>query len=99
MRLQKEFGFKCDCEACEANFPCPPALSFKDVKLLKFAKKSCDEILTMKPGQAIKKYRDCCEIIDKNDHMNPCIEMSMLQKTIATFLLHQARPQFLFLQT
>lgn len=96
MKLFNEFGFKCDCEACSRNFPTPPALGFKDVKLVKYAKKADDEILKLKPSQAMKKYQDCCEILQKNHRDFPTIELCLLQKCIATFLLAKAQPANLF---
>lgn len=95
-RLLKEFGFKCDCDACDGNFPTPPALKVKDAKLLKFATKSDEEILNLPIGRAIKKYRDICAILDKNHQTYPCIELCLLQKCIATCLLSQAQPSVLF---
>lgn len=96
VKLYEEFGFKCDCVACDTNYPTPPALNFKDIKLLKFAKKADDEILTMQPGQAMRKFRDCCDILEKNNQNFPCVELCMLQKCIASFLLQQAQPSVLF---
>lgn len=95
-KLMKEFGFSCDCEACTNNFPTPPALTFKDVKLLKYAKKIDDEILTIQPGQAMKKFRDVCDLLEKNNQNFPCIELCLLQKSFASFVLSQAQPSVLF---
>jgi hypothetical protein len=93
-KLQREFGFTCDCEACTNNFLTPPSLAFKDAKILKFAKKADDEILTLPPGQAMKKFRDCCEILEKENRNFPSLELCLLQKCIAVFLIHQAKPTF-----
>lgn len=86
----------CDCEACDGNYPASPNLGFKEMKILKFAKKADEEILTLKPSPSLKKYRDCCEIIDKRHENFPCIELSLLQKCLAMFLLKQAEPSCLF---
>lgn len=91
-KLLREFGFVCECEACSNNFPTPPALTFKDVKLLKVAKKNDDEILQIQLNQARKKFFDCCDLLEKNHQNYPCIELFLLQKCIASFLLRQARP-------
>lgn len=88
--LYKEFGFSCDCEACSQNFPTPPALQFKDIKLMKHAKKSDDEILSLPSGQVSKKLRDCCELLEKNHRNFSSIELCLLQKCIATCFLRQA---------
>lgn len=97
MRIQKDFGFICDCEACSQNFPTPPTLKYKDEKLLKYAINVNENILKLPPGQARKKFRDCCEIIQKNDRDFPSIELCMLQKCFAMLLMNQAQPTFLFL--
>lgn len=96
LKLKKEFGFVCNCEACSGNFPTPPALKFKDMKLLKYAKKTADEILLLSPSQALKKYHECCRILEENHENFPSIELCLLQKTIALFLLLQSQPSTLF---
>ena len=84
----------CDCEACEKNYPSPPNLPFKDIKLLQFAKKTEDEIINLKANQAFKRYGDCCEAINNNPY--PSLETSLLQKCMMMFLLNQAKPLVLF---
>lgn len=95
-KLLKEYGFFCDCEACAKNFPSPSELTFKDVRLFKFAKKISDEILGLQLSQAMKKYRECCKLLEMNHHSFPCMELSLLQKSIAMFLLKQTLPTVLF---
>ncbi|CRK89366.1 CLUMA_CG003122, isoform A [Clunio marinus] len=94
--LLKDFGFACDCEACTQNFPTPPMLKFKDPKLLKFAKKTDDEMLTLQHNQAFKKFRDCCDILEKNNQNFPCLELCLLLRCIANFLFKQAQPSVVF---
>lgn len=95
-KLLKEYGFICDCEACTNNFPSPPALTYKDAKLFKFAAKSSDEILQLQMNQAIKRYRECCKLVQNNHQSFPCMEICLLQKCIVTFLLRQTQPAVLF---
>lgn len=94
-KLLKEYKFLCDCEACIGNYPTPPNLPSKDFKLFKFAMKSNDEILNLMPSQAMKRYRECCKLLDKFNHNFPCMELCVLQKCIATFLLKQSLPSTL----
>lgn len=95
-KMLKDFGFVCDCEACRNDFPTPPALKVKDVKLFKFAKKTDDEIMKLRMNQAHKKFRECCELLEKNHHNFPSIELFLLQKCVASFLVSQAQPLVLF---
>jgi hypothetical protein len=95
-KLLDEYGFLCDCEACTNNYPSPPNLSFKDIKLFKFAKKVSDEILQLQLSQGLKKYRECCKLVQLSDRNFPSMEIALLQKCIATFLLKQTQPSVLF---
>jgi SET domain len=95
-RLLKEFGFVCECEACVGNFPTPPALNFKNQKLLKFAQKADSDMVRLPLGRAMKKFWECCEMINKHHQTFPCFELSLMQKTISLFLLRQAEPATLF---
>lgn len=92
----KEFNFKCDCEACENNFPCHPNLPFKDIKTLKLAKKLEEDILAVKSNVDLKKYQGCCEAIEKNYQNFPCLEISLLQKCMAMIFLINAKPSYRF---
>lgn len=96
IQMLKEFNFTCECEACDKNYPSPPNLANKDIKLLKFAKKTEHEIMQLKPNQALKRYGDCCEALNNKNNSYPSLEMSMLQKCMAMFLLRQAQPSVLF---
>jgi hypothetical protein len=92
-RLLREFNFSCDCEACDKNYPCPPKLPYKDVKLLKFVKKIDDEISS---NHEKKRFHNVCELIEKNHHIFPSLELSLLLKCMATLLMIHARPSCLF---
>lgn len=94
--LYKEFNFKCDCEACVGNFPSLPQLPYKNLNVLKLAKKADDEILHLSPSQAAKKYHQCCQLVQQSHHDFPSLELSMLQKSMSMFLLYQARSRYSF---
>lgn len=66
------------------------------MKTLKLAKKLESEVLTTKPHLLAKKYRECCQDIERNHQNFPCLEISFLQKCMAMILLIQAQPSFLF---
>ena len=95
-KLLREFGFVCECEACIGNFPTPPFLGSKDRKLFKFAKKAEDEILRLQPNQALKKYRNFCDILEQEHWSYPTIEQCLLQKYMVKFLVLRAQPSILF---
>jgi hypothetical protein len=88
-RLLKEFLFKCDCEACDKNFPCSPNLGFKDMKLLKFAKQIEEDVQTQ---HQMKRFIECCDALEINDQNFPSLELSLLQKSFAICLMNQAAP-------
>lgn len=87
-RLLKEFNFKCTCEACELNYPMPPHIPIKNLKLVKLAKKIEEECGQM---QNIKSFHECCKQMDVNHRDFPSLELVWLQKSFAVLLLLQAR--------
>lgn len=94
--LHKEFNFKCDCEACVGNFPTLTQLPYKNLNVLKLAKKADDEILLLNPSRAAKKYHQCCQLVQQSNQQFPSLEISMLQKSMSMFLLHKARSRYTF---
>lgn len=85
-RLLREFGFKCECEACTNNYSTPPAM--KDIKLAKIAVKIEEEIISR---SSLKVYKECCKLINENHEKFPSLELILLQKSFAHFLLIQAK--------
>jgi hypothetical protein len=86
-RLLREFGFKCDCEACENNYSTPPPM--KDITLAKAAMKIEGEII-LEQG-SLKTFKESCKLINENHEKFPSLELVQLQKYFAHFLLLQAR--------
>lgn len=86
-RLLREFGFKCDCEACEQNYSTPPPM--KEIKLAKIAVKIEEEIFSER--SSLKVYKECCKLINENHEKFPSLELILLQKSFAHFLLLQAK--------
>lgn len=84
--LLREFGFKCDCEACEKNYKKPP---MKDIKLAKIALKIEEETFS---GRACSRtFQEICSLINENHLKFPSLELIVLQKSFAHFLLLQAK--------
>lgn len=95
-KLFEEFGFRCECKACMEDYPTSQRLVCRDKRLLKFAKKADEEVFQQQEGHAMKRYCETCEIIEKNPLNFPSIELCVLQKYMAKFLLLKARPLVLF---
>ncbi|XP_070501557.1 SET and MYND domain-containing protein 4-like [Chironomus tepperi] len=89
-KLLKDFNFKCDCEACEFNYPMPPHIPIKNTKLIKLAKKIEDECSQMQNING-KSFHECCKQMDINHKDFPSLELVWLQKSFAYLLLLQAR--------
>lgn len=96
-KLLKEFGFACDCVACMENYPTSEYLKCKDPKLFLLAKKVNEENFQRdQNGRAIKRYREVCECIEQKNEDFPSIELCVLQKYFAKFLIFKAQPSVLF---
>jgi hypothetical protein len=89
-KLLKQFNFKCDCEACELNYPMPPHIPIKNLKLVKLAKKIEEETAQMQ-NINFKSLHECCKQMDINHKDFPSLELAWLQKSFAILLLLQAR--------
>lgn len=89
INLMKEFNFKCECEACMNSWPIFKQLSVKDTKLMKYAKKLNDELIETlgNYNQLIKNFKNCKNILQENHKNYPSMELCVIQKTFATFLL------------
>ncbi|KAG5675897.1 hypothetical protein PVAND_005757 [Polypedilum vanderplanki] len=98
LKLFNEFAFKCECEACEKNWPTFKALTMKDAKLMKIAKKLNEEmqIIINNRNQTSKKVQICKEILQKNFENYPSMELCIIQKIFAALCLKLAECKVLF---
>lgn len=98
MELLKHYKFKCDCEACANNWPLLPDLKVGDRMCLNKAKKICRELnlndLTRK--KAFVKYRELCEIVEKNGKNFPSLETCSISQSAAAYLEMSLKPPLQF---
>ncbi|KAG5675980.1 hypothetical protein PVAND_005836 [Polypedilum vanderplanki] len=92
LKLQSEFGFLCDCEACEGNFSILQKLPIKDLNLAKATKSlEIEMMISDNLNKNYKKFQECCRLIEEHRNKFPCVELVLLQKCFAFYLLLQAR--------
>jgi arsenate reductase-like glutaredoxin family protein len=98
LKLFNEFGFKCECEACEENWPTFKSLPVKNTKLLKIAKKVNDDMqqFMANRSQAVRKLQTCREILQENGQNFPSMELCILQKIFAALWLKMAESKVQF---
>lgn len=97
--LHQNFDFRCECEACSNDWPTFKKLLVKDMKLMKYAKKVNDELLESinTNGKLVKQFNKCKDILQENFKNYPSMELCIIQKSFATFLLKLASQHNYFL--
>ncbi|XP_070496813.1 SET and MYND domain-containing protein 4-like [Chironomus tepperi] len=90
--LNQHFNFRCDCEACLNDWPTLKELRVKDVKLMKYAKKINDELIESlnSSSKLANSFKKCKDILQENFKNYPSMELCIIQKSFATFLLKLA---------
>ena len=84
-----EFGFKCDCEACEGDFKMPPPI--KNINAAKAAVRIEKEILSCNGKGLPKIFKEITQLMNENHKSFPSLELVLLQKCFAHVLLLQAK--------
>lgn len=81
--LLDNYGFLCDCTACQNEFPVFHRLKSVDRTIYKSAKKGKDELHKLDGNQAKKRFEDFCEAIQKHhDKAFPSAEIVVLQECL-----------------
>lgn len=87
-RLQSEFGFKCECEACEGDYKMPPQV--KNIIAAKAAVRIEKEIYTCNGKGLPKIFKEITQLMNENYKSYPSLELILLQKSFAHVLLSVA---------
>ncbi len=97
--LEKQYRFKCDCDACENNWPLMADLKIEDRICLNKAKKCCRE-LSLAPDlnrrKSILKYKELCEIVEKNQKHFPSLETCSIMQSASAYLEMSIKPTLQF---
>ncbi|XP_070490712.1 SET and MYND domain-containing protein 4-like isoform X1 [Chironomus tepperi] len=82
--LYEQYSFHCQCEACTKDYPQFKSLKSMDKKILKWAKKSKNEISKLDPNEAKKKFQEYCKAIQLHfeAHGYPSSELVLLQECL-----------------
>lgn len=96
--LLKQYRFKCNCDACNNDWPILSTLKICDKMCFNKAKRVCRELnLTdLNRKKAFVKYKELCEIIDKNQKNFPSLEICSIMQSAAAYLEMILKPQFQF---
>lgn len=96
--LLKQYKFKCNCDACSNDWPILSSLKIYDKVCLNKAKKVCRDLnLTdVNRKKAINKYKELCEIIDKNQTNFPSVEICSIIQSTAAYLEMILKPKLQF---
>lgn len=98
MELLKQYRFVCDCDACNNDWPYMTDLKISDRVCLNKAKKACRELnqTDFNRKKAIIKYRELCEIIEKNQKNFPSLEICSIMQSAAAYLEISFKPPVQF---
>ncbi|CRL05941.1 CLUMA_CG019150, isoform A [Clunio marinus] len=96
--LLKQYRFKCNCRACVDNWPLLPSLRVLDKACLNKAKKACREVSSacLSKKKAHEKYKDLCEVIEKNSKNYPTLEVCSLMESSFAYLEMTLKPLLQF---
>jgi len=103
--LEKTYQFKCNCEACENDYPVYSGLKVRDGKFVKYSLNESEELqdlaktALLKPHEIWKKYRDYCQKSNEslsNMSKQPSHDVTQLQMFIPAFLYRIVDATFKF---
>lgn len=98
--LLKQYRFKCDCDACKNSWPFLSDLKIGDKVCFNKAKKICRELSLidlLNRKKAIIKYKELCELIEKNQKNFPSMEVCSVMQSAAAYLEMTLKPPLQFL--
>lgn len=96
--LLQQYRFKCACDACKNDWPFLSDLKVGDKMCLNKAKKVCRELsLTdLNRKKASVKYKELCEIIEKNQKNFPSLETCSIMQSATAYLEMSFKPPLQF---
>lgn len=93
--LLSNYGFLCDCVACNNDFPLFNRLKSFDKNVFKAAKKAKAELSNMDRNQAKIRFKEYCEVIQRHhDRAFPSTEIVLLQECLLQCILIVIKPTF-----
>lgn len=94
--LMKDYGFKCDCEACTDDWPLNQGLEVVNEELLELAWDGHEELPYLSQEEAKAKFRQHCELFTEHNKHFPSAELVVLQECISNCLIIITKPSFQF---
>ncbi|KAJ6630523.1 SET and MYND domain-containing protein 4 [Pseudolycoriella hygida] len=96
--LLKQYKFLCNCDACKHNWPILTNLKIANKLNLNKAKKVCRELkmLEVNRKKAMSKYKELCDIVNKNHKNFPSVEMCSIMESMAAYLEMSLKPSLQF---
>lgn len=96
--LLKQYKFQCECDACKNNWPFLSNLKIGDRLCLNKAKKVCRELnlIDLNRKKAFIKFRELCEILEKNQKNFPSLEICSIMQSATAYLEMSLKPPLQF---
>lgn len=94
--LMQDYGFTCDCEACENDWPINKDLQVFSEELLEHAWTEHEELPFLSREGAKKKLKEHYDIITQHHQQFPSAELIVLQECISNCLITITKPDLQF---
>lgn len=94
VKLQKQYKFKCQCQACEKDWSLLPSLKVHDKSCLNKAKKISRELSLagLNQKKAFEKFREVCDTLQKGYRNYPSLELCSLEQSFSAFCEMISKP-------
>jgi len=90
--LMNDYGFECDCEACEFDYPLNQNLPIINEQLAEYVWEALENIPLLSTKEAQQKLREFSNLFTKHSKSFPSAELIVLQECMANLMMMITKP-------